>query len=87
MAVIANRDSDTVDEWIAGHDPGSGADQRIRDTLLIVELLTSVDAPSTVRGWFMGMNPLLDDVSPAEALQHGRVRDVVAAAQEFAAAG
>ncbi|TCW18822.1 hypothetical protein EDD19_1484 [Dietzia cinnamea] len=35
----------------------------------------------------MGMNPQLDDVSPAEALADGQHREVMAAARAFVAGG
>jgi hypothetical protein len=36
---------------------------------------------------FMGMNPQLDDVSPAEALAEGRHRQVMAAARALVSGG
>jgi hypothetical protein len=84
VAVIVDRDAKTVSRWAAGRGP-KGVDQqrRIMDTLQIVELLRTADSPSTVRAWFMGMNPELDDENPAELLASGRVRDVMAAARAY----
>lgn len=50
-------------------------------------MLKGDDADPTIRAWFMGMNPQLDDVSPAEALAEDRFREVLAAARAFLAGG
>jgi len=84
VAVVVNRDVKTISRWVSGHGP-SGIDEqrRIRDALQIVELLLTGDSPSTVRAWFMGMNPQLDDENPAEVLSEGRAREVMAAARAY----
>jgi hypothetical protein len=79
VAVILERHVRTVTRWLAGEGSPDDAEQkRIIDTLQIVQLLLSGDSPSVVRAWFMGMNPQLDDESPAELLAEGRARDVLA---------
>jgi hypothetical protein len=84
VAVIVGRDAKTVGRWGAGsNEPGEREEALLRNTLQIVELLTSVDSPSVARAWFMGMNPQLDDNSPAEVVAEGRIRDVMAAARLF----
>ena len=86
VAVIVNRDVKTVGRWAAGRGPrGDHDEQRVRDAMQIVELLAFAESPSTIRAWFMGMNPQLDDVSPAEALADDRAREVIAAARSFVA--
>lgn len=40
-----------------------------------------------IRAWFVGMNPQLDDDSPAEAIHGGRLKEAMAAARAFAAGG
>jgi hypothetical protein len=85
VAVIVNRDVKTISRWIAGHGPtGNDEQRRVIDALQIVELLLTGDSPATVRAWFMGMNPQLDDDSPAEVLAEGRAREVMAAARTYA---
>lgn len=54
---------------------------------VVSKLLTSAESPEAARAWFMGMNPPLDDESPAEVLFTGRARDVMAAARAFISAG
>lgn len=88
VAVIVNRDVRTISRWVAGHGPnGDDEQRRVIDTLQIVELLLSGDSPTTVRAWFMGMNPQLDDDNPAEVLAQGRAREVMAAARAYANMG
>lgn len=52
-----------------GPSPGAPADQsslrRLRDALAIADLLLDVEADETVRSWFAGKNPILDDRAPA----------------------
>lgn len=49
------------------------------------------DNKAIVQAWFQGLNPFLDDVSPARLLCDGDVEvegpRVIAAARQFAAAG
>ncbi len=43
--------------------------------------------PHTVRAWFLGLNPQLDDHSPAQSIRDGDFRDVLVAARAFLAGG
>jgi len=65
----------------------AGVEQRLRAAFQVFQLLVSVESPHTVRAWFTGMNPQLDDLSPAEALRGGQDRAVLAAARAFVAGG
>ena len=60
--------------WTAANPakPSTRDNQRLRDTLQVQQLLLTADAPDVVCAWFMGMNPELNDESPAEALADGR---------------
>lgn len=89
LAVIVDKDVRTIARWVAGATarPSTRDEQRLRDTLQVQRLLLSVESPTVVRAWFMGMNPQLDDESPAEALANGRAREVMSAARAFADAG
>jgi len=40
-----------------------------------------------VKAWFIGLNPQLGDVSPAEALREGRLMETVSAARAFTVGG
>jgi hypothetical protein len=84
-AVIVGRDLKTIGRWLAGQGPRRDDEKRrIWDSLQIVELLLASHSPSTVCAWFIGMNPALDDESPAQVLaEDGRARAVMAAARAF----
>lgn len=88
LGVIVNKNARTLTRWANGAvRPPQASEQLLRDTFQVVELLTSAESADVARAWFMGMNPQLDDESPAEALSTGRARDVMAAARSFAAHG
>jgi hypothetical protein len=60
---------------------------RLRAAYEIATLLLHFDAPETVRAWFIGMNPELDDVAPAEVIRHDHLQDALGAARAFVANG
>lgn len=80
---------DTVGRWLSekGRLPRETHEQALRDVYHVFQEVNKVEAAPTVRAWFMGMNPQLDDLSPAEALAEGRRREVLAAARAFAQGG
>lgn len=87
-AFMVDRDVSTVSRWVKNGMPMK--DDALRPILVafqVVDMLESVEAPPTIRAWFIGMNPQLDDESPAEALREGRHREVMAAARAFMAGG
>ena len=84
LGVIVNKTERTLTRWAkAAVRPPHASEQLLRDTFQVFELLTSAESADVARAWFMGMNPQLDDESPAEALSTGRARDVMAAARAF----
>ena len=88
LGVIVNKTERTLTRWTkAAVRPPHTSEQLLRDTFQVFELLTSAKSGDLARAWFMGMNPQLDDESPAEALSTGRARDVMAAARAFINAG
>jgi hypothetical protein len=66
-ALIAGRaDPKAIGEWARGErNPQPEAEQRLRNAYQIAALLLRYESPETVRAWFMGMNPMLDDRAPA----------------------
>jgi len=87
-AVIAGvSDGKAVGKWVRGERiPRAEAEQRLRDAYYVASLLLQVEAPSTVRAWFSGMNPELDDRAPALVLAEDPAR-VLHAARTFLAHG
>lgn len=83
-------DGKTVSRWANGEVAvirDHAAEQRLRRAYEIVQLLMNYDSPQTVKAWFIGLNPQLGDVSPAEALHEGRLKEALAAARAFTVGG
>jgi hypothetical protein len=59
----------------------------LRVAYQVIQTLERKEADATIRAWFMGMNPQLDDLSPAETIREGINREVSAAARAFLAGG
>jgi hypothetical protein len=73
--------------WARGErTPHPEAAQRLRHAYHVVQLLRPVEQPATIRAWFLGLNPLLDDTPPAIALRTDPVA-VLKAARAFALHG
>jgi len=53
--------------------------------------MAKADAPSVVQSWFWGLNPELDDRTPAKLLREGELEEVgpevLGAARAFVAGG
>lgn len=88
-AYIVNRSEQTVRRWIEGQqDPSLDVERALRNTLQIFRLVEDADGTRHVaRSWFIGMNPQLDDISPAELLRDGGFREVLAAARAYVSGG
>lgn len=89
LALMVDVDPRTVGRWLTDASRGTRfeTETRLRAAYQVFRLVQSVEASPTVRAWFMGMNPQLDDKSPAEAIRDGESRDVMAAARAFINAG
>ena len=90
VAYVAGvKDGKTVRRWASGEVTGvrQESEQRLRTAYEIAQLLIRFDSPRIVRAWFIGLNPQLDDVSPAEAIHEGRLKEAKAAARAFVAVG
>lgn len=89
LALIVNRSPRTIDRWVKDEDLrlDSGDDRTVRNTYQIYTLLSTVEGDHTIRAWFMGMNPQLEEASPAEALAEDRFREVMASAKAFVTGG
>lgn len=66
-------------------------EQRLRLAYQIAALIGERDSAGVVQAWFQGLNPQLDDRSPARLLREGDLDEVgpqvLSAARAFAAAG
>lgn len=88
VAFTANKNASTITRWKSG-DVAAPEDalRPLRVAYQVFALLESEESDHTIRAWFIGMNPQLDDISPAEALRAGMYREVLAAARAFHAGG
>ncbi|WP_125615749.1 hypothetical protein [Specibacter cremeus] len=87
-AALARKSVQSVRRYADGSVSMPDATEKaMRDAHFIFRYLAQVDSPHTVRAWFMGMNPQLDDLSPLEVLIDGRHSDVLAAAKAFVTGG
>lgn len=89
VAIGGVRETRAVHQWAdATREAKSGeVEDRLRFALQVALLLSEHDAPSVVQAWFQGLNPHLEDRSPARLLREGN-RDevgplVLAAARAF----
>ncbi len=83
-------DGKTVTRWATGEVTeirDYETERRLRTAYEIAQVLIEHEAAQTVKAWFIGLNPQLGDVSPAEAIRDGRLRESLAAARAFAVGG
>ena len=84
LAVIVGAEKGaTVDDWASGRTkPPTDVLNRLRSTHLVLRILQRHEDVATIRAWFRGMNPELNDEAPALVLRHDPER-VLEAAQAF----
>jgi len=87
-AVIAGvRDARVVRSWAQGRrTPPPEAEQRLRHAYEIAQLLLQYEESNSVRAWFLGTEPRLDDRAPALVLGENPAA-VAQAARAFLANG
>lgn len=88
-AYMANASKTTVGRWANQQQEPQGVDRerRLRAAYQVFVLLQGKESSHTVRAWFLGMNPQLNDLSPAEAILADRLPDVMSAARAFLSGG
>jgi hypothetical protein len=85
--VVDIKDPKEVGRWARGvHAPRPETERHLRSAFQIAMLLAQVESPETVRAWFMGMNPQLDDRAPALMVVK-EPASVMQAARAFLAGG
>lgn len=87
-AVIAGvSDAKAVGRWARGtQTPHPDTEKRLRLAYQIAQMLMTSESSDTVRAWFIGMNPELDDEAPALMLGTEPLR-VLQSARFFLANG
>jgi hypothetical protein len=85
-AHMVSVDASSISRWKSGKvTPPIEAERKLRGAYQVARLLLASDADHTVRAWFIGMNPQLDDESPADVIAEGNSKAVMAAARSFIA--
>jgi hypothetical protein len=87
------RETRAVRQWAEGtrriQDPA--VEQRLRLAYQATQIIAERDDAAVTQAWLQGLNPLLDDRSPARLLREGDIGEVgatvLAAARSFAATG
>jgi lysophospholipase L1-like esterase len=86
--IAGTADVKAVGRWAKGErTPRIEAEKRLRVAFQIFHLLQEEESPHTVRAWLVGVNPQLDNESPAEAIREGRLKDAVVAAEAYVSGG
>jgi hypothetical protein len=86
------RETRAVHQWVdEGRQPSAEVQQRLRLALQVALPIAEADSKEIAQAWFQGLNPQLDDRSPARMLRDGDFEEagpaVVAAARAFLVGG
>ena len=86
------KETRAVHEWAdGGREPSAETQRRLRLALQVAIAIAEKDGPDIARAWFQGLNPQLDDRSPARLLREGDVDEVgpavIAAERAFLVGG
>lgn len=81
-----------VNEWAEGtRTPRGQVEDRLRFALRVASFIAEQDGAGVAQAWFQGLNPQLEDRSPARLLREGDLDEVgphiLAAARAFAVGG
>ena len=86
------KETRAVHEWADGKRvPSEAVQQRLRLALRVALAIADADGADVTRAWFQGLNPQLDDRSPARLLREGDLDEigpaVIAAERAFLVGG
>ena len=71
------KETRAVNEWADGvRGPSEAVQRRLRLAFQVAEAIAEVDGAEVARAWFQGLNPQLDDRSPARLLREGDIDEV-----------
>jgi hypothetical protein len=89
VAYVVGVDAKTVSRWANREVERvrQESERRLRTAFEIALLLTVFDSPPVIRAWFIGLNPQLGDVTPADAIREGQLPEALAAARAFVTGG
>jgi hypothetical protein len=86
------RETRAVRQWAEGErEPSEEVRNRLRLALQVALPLAQAESAQIAQAWFQGLNPQLDDRSPARMLREGQLDEVgpavIAAARAFLIGG
>jgi hypothetical protein len=86
------RETRAVHQWAdASREPSDAVQQRLRVALQVAAMLSEQESPRIAQAWMQGLNPQLDDRSPARLLREGDLDEagpaVIGAARAFLIGG
>jgi hypothetical protein len=86
------KETRAVHEWAEeGRRPSEPTQRRLRVALQVATMVAANDGREVAQAWFQGLNPQLDDRSPARLLREGDLDEVgplvVSAARAFLVGG
>ena len=86
------KETRAVHQWADGsRAPSAEVQRRLRVALQAAAPIAAADSAAVAQAWFQGMNPQLDDRSPARLLREGDLDEigpeVIGAARSFLAGG
>lgn len=74
------KETRAVRQWAEdSRRPSAAVELRLRMAYGIASCIADADGRETAQAWFQGLNPMLDDVSPARLLREGDLDVVVPA--------
>jgi hypothetical protein len=86
------RETRAVHQWAEGaRTPSDAVQQRLRVALQVASMVAEAEGPRIAQAWLQGLNPQLDDRSPARLLREGDLQEVgpavIGAARAFLVGG
>ena len=86
------KETRAVHQWAEGsRAPSAEVQRRLRVALQAAAPIAAADSAAVAQAWFQGLNPQLDDRSPAHLLREGDLDEigpaVIGAARSFVAGG
>jgi len=86
VAILAgSRDAKLPYRWAkeSGPIPNESSQNRLRTAHRVWGMIADAESDHTARTWFVGLNPLLNEISPLMALRDDRLKEVIDAAKAF----
>ncbi len=93
VAYVADvKETRAVHEWADdARTPNAETVRRLRVALQVALAIAEVDGHEVTQAWFQGLNPQLDDRSPARLLREGEIHEVgpevISASRAFVVGG